>query len=139
MILKWHEMLHLQKSLLRYVSWNVWQLSQFVPSVFLYVFNTFDNIHTRGSQPFGTGLPQNQAVPLCVPPNQNCIPFTYPHFKNSIQISYFWVVFKIWRTPVSFSLTPRGAYTPGWEPHCYTVYGTRVKTLKLLIVSCLPT
>ena len=33
--------------------------------------------------------PQIKIVLLCVPPNQNCMPFAYPQIKNSTQMGFF--------------------------------------------------
>jgi hypothetical protein len=54
-------------------------------------------LNCRSSQPFGTRKP----------PNHNCIPFAYPQIKNSTQMSFFWVVFKILRTPCELLTYPR--------------------------------
>ncbi len=35
----------------------------------------------KGSQPFGNSVAPNQNFSFCVPPNQSCIPFTYPQIK----------------------------------------------------------
>ncbi len=50
--------------------------------------------------------PQIKIVPLCIPPNQNCIPLAYTQIKNSTQISFISVGFLILRIPVGSSRTP---------------------------------
>jgi hypothetical protein len=60
--------------------------------------------------------PQIKIVSLCVPPNQNCIPFPYPQIKNYTQISFIWVRWAPGVPPVPSSRTPRGTRIPGWKP-----------------------
>ncbi len=49
--------------------------------------------YDRGSQPFGTHVPPNRILPLCIPPNKNCTPFTYPQnqkfYQNKLVLSDF--------------------------------------------------
>ena len=77
-------------------------------------------VYIRGFQHFGTHLHPNQnctalrtpiseLYPLGIAPNKKC-------YSNKL---VFWGIFKIWCTPVSFSRSPRGTHTPGWEPLVY--------------------
>jgi hypothetical protein len=54
--------------------------------------------------------PQIKIWPLCIPPNQSCIPFAYPPNKKFYPrvppVCFFWVVFKIWRTPCKLHAYP---------------------------------
>jgi hypothetical protein len=53
-----------------------------------------------------TAYPQSKIVPLCVPPNQNCMPFAYPQIKNSTQKCFFLAGFLILRTPCDLFTYP---------------------------------
>ncbi len=54
-----------------------------------------------------TAYPQSKIVPLCVPPNQNCMPFAYPQIINSTQKCFFLANFLISHTPCDLFLYPR--------------------------------
>ncbi len=56
--------------------------------------------------------PMIRIVPLCIAPNQNFTPFTYPQIKNSPKINLFWVVFEILHTPREFLTYPQGYAYP---------------------------
>ncbi len=71
--------------------------------------------------------PQIKIVPLRVPPNQNYMPFAYPQIrticpsrtpKSKIlpKRASFERFYKFCVPPETFSRTPRGTRTPGWEP-----------------------
>jgi hypothetical protein len=53
-----------------------------------------------------TAYPQSKIVPICVPPNQNCMPFAYPQIINSTQKCFFLASFLISRTPCDLFTYP---------------------------------
>ncbi len=61
--------------------------------------------------------PQIKIVLLCVPPNQNCMPFAYPKSKILPKWASFEHFFKFCVPPVTFSRTPRGS-VPQVENSC---------------------
>ncbi len=57
--------------------------------------------------------PQSKIVPLCVPPNQNCMPFAYPQIKKSTQKGFFLAGFFLFlRTPCDLFTYPQGYVYP---------------------------
>ena len=54
--------------------------------------------------------PQIKIVPLCVPPNQNYMPFAYPQIKNSTQKGFFWAFFFNFAYPLWPSHIPLGQW-----------------------------
>ncbi len=60
--------------------------------------------------------PQIKIVFLCVPPNQNYMPFATPKSKILPKRASFEHFFKFCVPPVTFSRTSRGTGIPGWEP-----------------------
>jgi hypothetical protein len=63
--------------------------------------------------------PKIKIVPLCVPPNQNCMPFAYPQIQNSTRKGLFWAGFFNFAYPLLPSHVPLGVRVPQVENRCY--------------------
>jgi hypothetical protein len=69
-----------------------------------------------------SAYPKIKIVSLCVPPNQNYMPFAYPQIKNYTQKGFFWVFFLNFAYPLWSSHVPLGVREPQVKNRCYKQY-----------------